>query len=140
MRPKHYSYPTRLASLPQEQRGASVTGIILLIIGIIVGVKLLIAIVPAQVGDYQLSKTIADELKKSNDNKESSQQFLQNLNKQLSINADYDTKAEDILTFTSKRTGELAVHKKYEVANNFFANIDIVNRFEGDITAAEAIH
>ena len=140
MRPKHYSYPTRLASLPKEQRGASVTGIILLLIVIIVGVKLVIAIVPAQVGDYQLSKTIADELKKSNDNKESSQQFLQNLNKQLSINADYNTKAEDILTFTSKRVGELAVHKKYEVANNFFANVDIVNRFEGDITAAEAIH
>ena len=140
MRPDHYSYPTNIANLPNNQRGASVTGIILLLIGIVVGVKLIIAIVPAQIGDYQLSKTLASELKKSNDNKETSKQFLDNVNKQLSINADYNTKAEDILTVKSERVGELAIHKKYEVTNNFFGNVDIVNRFEGDITAAEAIN
>lgn len=131
--------PNSLSSLPQQQRGASVTGIILLLIGIIVGVKLLVAIVPAQIGDYQLTKTLAAELKKSNDNKETSKQYLDNVNKQLSINADYDTKAEDILTFTSERAGELAIHKKYEVTNNFFGNVDIVNKFEGDISAADSL-
>lgn len=139
MQPNYNSYPTYLASLPKNQRGASVTGIVLLLIGIVIGVKLVIAIVPAQVGDYQLTKTLAIELKKSNDNKDTAKQFLENVNKQLTINADYNTKAEDILAFTSERVGELAVHKKYEVTNNFFSNVDIVNRFEGDITAAESI-
>ncbi|ERL55409.1 DUF4845 domain-containing protein [Psychrobacter aquaticus] len=120
------------------QRGASVTSTVLLIIALGVAVKLMIAIVPAQIGDYQLTKTVSAQLNESNSNNETAKQFVERVNKQLSINADYDTKAEDLLVFTNKKTGQLAVRKEYAVTKNFFANVDIVNRFEGDITMATA--
>ena len=115
------------------QRGASVTSIVFIIIALGVAVKLVVAIVPAQIGDYQLTKTLSAELKASNNNKETAKQFVERVDKQLSINADYDTKAEDVLTFKDKKAGQLAVYKKYEVTNKLFGNVDIVNRFEGDI-------
>ena len=120
------------------QRGASVTSIVFIIIALGVAVKLIVAIVPAQIGDYQLSKTLSTELKTSNNNKESAKQFIDRVDKQLSINADYDTKAEDVLTFKDKKAGQLAVYKNYEVTNKLFGNVDIVNRFEGDIDPTTA--
>ena len=120
------------------QRGASVTSIVFIIIALGVAVKLIVAIVPAQIGDYQLTKTLSAELKASNNNKETAKQFVERVDKQLSINADYDTKAEDILTFKDKKAGQLAVYKKYEVTNKLFGNVDIVNRFEGDIDPTTA--
>ena len=120
------------------QRGASVTSIVFIIIALGVAVKLIVAIVPAQIGDYQLTKTLSTELKTSNNNKESAKQFIDRVDKQLSINADYDTKAEDVLTFKDKKAGQLAVYKKYEVTNKLFGNVDIVNRFEGDIDPTTA--
>ena len=120
------------------QRGASVTSIVFIIIALGVAVKLIVAIVPAQIGDYQLTKTLSAELKTSNNNKESAKQFIDRVDKQLSINADYDTKAEDVLTFKDKKAGQLAVYKKYEVTNKLFGNVDIVNRFEGDIDPTTA--
>ncbi|MGO3271177.1 MAG: DUF4845 domain-containing protein [Psychrobacter sp.] len=118
------------------QRGASVTSIILIIMVLGVAAKLAVAIVPAQIGDYQLSKTLSAELKKSNENKETSNQFIQRVNRQLSINADYDTRADEVIVFTNKKIGELAIRKDYDITNNFFANVDIINRFEGDIEEA----
>lgn len=120
------------------QRGASVTSIVLIIIVLGIAAKLIIAIVPAQIGDYQLSKTLSAQLKESNKNNETAKQFVERVNKQLSINGDYDTKAEDVFTFTDKKTGQLAIHKQYAVTNTFFGNVDIVNRFEGDIEMAAA--
>ena len=120
------------------QRGASVTSIVFIIIALGVAVKLIVAIVPAQIGDYQLTKTLSAELKASNNNKETAKQFVDRVDKQLSINADYDTKAEDVLTFKDKKAGQLAVYKKYEVTNKLFGNVDIVNRFEGDIAPTTA--
>lgn len=120
------------------QRGASVTSIVFIIIALGVAVKLVVAIVPAQIGDYQLTKTLSAELKASNNNKETAKQFVERVDKQLSINADYDTKAEDVLTFKDKKAGQLAVYKKYEVTNKLFGNVDIVNRFEGDIDPTKA--
>ena len=120
------------------QRGASVTSIVFIIIALGVAIKLIVAIVPAQIGDYQLSKTLSSELKTANENKESAKQFMDRVNKQLSINADYDTKAEDVLTFKDKKAGQLAVYKNYEKTNNLFGNVDIVNRFEGDIDPTTA--
>lgn len=120
------------------QRGASVTSIVFIIIALGVAVKLIVAIVPAQIGDYQLTKTLSTELKASNNNKETAKQFVEHVDKQLSINADYDTKAEDVLTFKDKKAGQLAVYKKYEVTNKLFGNVDIVNRFEGDIDPTTA--
>lgn len=118
-----------------SQRGASVTSVVFIIIVLGVAAKLIVAIVPAQIGDYQLTKTLSAQLKESNANKETAKQFVERVNKQLSINADYDTKAEEVFTFTDKKTGQLAIHKQYEVTNKFFGNVDIVNRFEGDIDA-----
>ena len=120
------------------QRGASVTSIVFIIIALGVAVKLIVAIVPAQIGDYQMTKTLSAELKASNNNKETAKQFVDRVDKQLSINADYDTKAEDVLTFKDKKAGQLAVYKKYEVTNKLFGNVDIVNRFEGDIDPTTA--
>lgn len=124
----------QLSSL-SSQRGASVTSVILLLIGIVVAGKLLVAIVPAQIGDYQLNKELGSQLKEANSNNETAKQFLERVNRQMSVNADYDTSAEDVFTFTNKTTGELAIHKKYEKTSNFFGNVDIVSRFEGDIKA-----
>ena len=120
------------------QRGASVTNIVFIIIALGVAIKLIVAIVPAQIGDYQLTKTLSAELKESNNNKETAKQFVDRVDKQLSINADYDTKAEEVLTFTDKKTGQLAIHKQYEITNKLFGNVDIVNRFEGDIDGTTA--
>ena len=120
------------------QRGASVTNIVFIIIALGVAIKLIVAIVPAQIGDYQLTKTLSAELKESNNNKETAKQFVDRVDKQLSINADYDTKAEEVFTFTDKKTGQLAIHKQYEVTNKLFGNVDIVNRFEGDIDGTTA--
>ena len=121
-----------------SQRGASVTSIVFIIIVLGVAAKLIVAIVPAQIGDYQLTKTLSEQLKESNANKETAKQFVERVNKQLSINADYDTKAEEVFTFTDKKTGQLAIHKEYAVTNKLFGNIDIVNRFEGNIDATTA--
>jgi len=120
------------------QRGASVTSIVLMIIFLGVAIKLMIAIIPAQIGDYQLTKTLSSELKESNNNNETAKQFIERVDKQLSINADYDTKAEDVITFTNKKAGQLSIRKQYAVTNNFFGNVDILNRFEGDIDMATA--
>ena len=124
----------QLSSL-SSQRGASVTSIVLLLIVIVVAGKLLVAIVPAQIGDYQLSKLLTEQLTEANSRKESAAQFVERIDRQLSINADYDTSAKEIFTFTNNTTGQLAIHKKYEKTNNFFSNVDIVSRFEGDIKA-----
>ena len=120
------------------QRGASVTNIVLIIMLLGIATKLTVAIVPAQIGDYQLTKVLSAQLKEANNNKETAKQFVERVNKQLSINADYDTKAEDVFTFTDKKTGQLAIHKEYAITNNFFSNVDIINRFEGDVEMATA--
>ncbi|MBH0064064.1 DUF4845 domain-containing protein [Psychrobacter sp. SZ93C1] len=120
------------------QRGASVTSIVFIIMVLGIAAKLTVAIVPAQIGDYQLTKTLSTELLESNNNNETAKQFVARVNRQLSINADYNTTAEEVFTFTNKKTGQLAIYKQYAVTNNFFSNIDIVNRFEGDIDMAAA--
>lgn len=129
--------PQQLTSL-SAQRGASVTSIILLIVVIIVAIKLMIAIVPAQIGDYQFTKTLSAQLQDANTKNVTAKQFIEQVDKQLSINADYDTKVEDKIIFTSKKSGQLAIRKQYVETHNFFANVDIVSRFEGDIEAIQA--
>jgi len=120
------------------QRGASVTNIVLIIMLLGIATKLTVAIVPAQIGDYQLTKLLSAQLKEANSNNETAKQFVERVDKQLSINADYDTKAEEVFTFTDKKIGQLAIHKEYAITNNFFSNVDIINRFEGDVEMATA--
>lgn len=121
-----------------SQRGAGVTSIILLLVIIVIAGKLTIAIVPAQVGDYQLTKTLSEKLKEANKNGDTAKQFVEHIDQQLQINASYDTKAEEIFTFTNNKPGQLAIKKDYDITNNFFANVDIVNRFVGDIDSSSA--
>lgn len=121
-----------------KERGASVTSIVLFIISLGLLARLGIGIIPAYVGDYQFTKLVAQELKKANDAKQSDKQFMNNLAQQLSINANYDSKPEEMLIFTSKRPGALAVKSQYEVESNFYGQTFIVNRFEKDITSADA--
>ena len=56
------------------QRGASVTSIVLVIMVLGVAAKLIVAIVPAHIGDYQLNKTLSAQLKESNNNNETDRQ------------------------------------------------------------------
>lgn len=121
-----------------NQRGASVTTIIvgLAMAGIII--KLGLGIIPAYIGDYQFTKLVAGELKKANDAKQNERQFMQSLSQQLSINANYNTKPEEMIVFTNKTPGALAVKSQYEVESNFYGETFIVNRFEKDITAEDA--
>lgn len=126
----------QLSSL-SSQRGASVSGVVFLLIFIVIAGKLLGAIVPAQIGDYQLTKTLGAQLKEANSSNETPKVFIERVNRQLSVNADYETNAEDIIVFTNKKPGQLAIRKQYEKTSNFFGNVDIVNRFEGDINAVD---
>lgn len=125
-------------SIPKHEQGASVTSIVLIIIALGLLGKLAIGVIPAYVGDYQFTKLVAEELKKANGAKQSDKQFLNSLSHQLSINANYDAKPEEMLIFTNKTPGALAVKSQYSEETNFYGNTYIVNRFERDITEADA--
>lgn len=125
-------------STPKHEQGASVTAIVLIIVALGLLGKLAIGVIPAYVGDYQFTKLVAEELKKANVAKQSDKQFLNSLSHQLSINANYDAKPEEMLIFTNKTPGALAVKSQYSEETNFYGNTYIVNRFERDITEADA--
>ena len=124
-------------NLPSQQRGMSVTMMMVVIMLVVVCAKLGLAIIPAQVGHYQLKKSLAFELKKANDNKESPKDFMSNVAQQWNING-FDQKPEDVITITDNVPGALSINLKYEQANNFFGNVDILNRFDDTITAEDA--
>lgn len=121
-------------ALPSQQRGASVSGIVFLILALGMAVKLGLATIPAQISDYQMSKSIAIALKKSNDLKETQQQFLTGLESQWNINGTYK-KPADVFTMTDTTPGSLKVHKQYDAVSNLYGNVDVVSHFKGDITA-----
>ncbi len=127
----------QLSSL-SNQRGASVTTIILALAALGIIVKLGLGIIPAYIGDYQFTKLVASELQKANGAKQTERQFMSGLSQQLSINANYNTKPEEMLIFTNKTPGALAVKSKYEVESNLYGQTFIVNRFEKEIVAASA--
>lgn len=123
-------------SMLSKQRGASVTSIVLFLIALGLLAKLGVSVIPAYVGDYQFTKLVAKELKRANDAKQTDKQFLNSLSQQLSINANYDSKPEEMLVFTNKTPGALAVKSQYEVENKFYGQTYIVNRFEKNIDPA----
>lgn len=127
----------QVASL-SAQRGASVTTIVMTLIALGLLARLGIGVIPAYVGDYQFTKLVAQELKNANDAKMTDRQFLTNLERQLSINAHYDSKPEEMLIITNKTPGALAVKSHYAVESNFYGNTFIVNRFEKEIKPAES--
>lgn len=124
-------------NLASHQRGASVSGMVIMIVLMVVCAKIALAIIPAQVGHYQLKKSLAFELKKSNDNKESAKEFINNVNSQWHINGVYQ-KAEDVVEMLDSTPGQLSVRLNYDEASNFFGNVDIVNHFTDTITAEDA--
>ncbi|WP_019519874.1 DUF4845 domain-containing protein [Faucicola boevrei] len=124
-------------NLPSNQRGMGVTGIVLVISMLVICFKIGIGIAPAQVGNYQLKKSLAWELKKANDNKESEKEFLRNVEAQWSING-YNMSPKDVIEITKNTPGDMSVKLKYDEESNFFGNVFIVNRFEDDITAEDA--
>lgn len=124
-------------NLPSNQRGMGVTGIVFIICMLVLCFKVGIGILPAQIGNYQLKKTVAWELKKSNDNKESAKEFMQKVASQLSINGS-QMKATEVIEITKNTPGDMSVKLKYDEESNFFGNVFIVNRFEDDITAEDA--
>lgn len=127
----------QVASL-SAQRGASVTTIVMTLIALGLLARLGIGVIPAYVGDYQFTKLVAQELKNANDAKMTDRQFLANLERQLSINANYNSKPEEMLIITNKTPGALAVKSHYAVESNFYGNTFIVNRFEKEIKPAES--
>lgn len=128
---------THLPKLPSHQGGASVSGIVMFLLCLGIIVKLSLGIIPAQVGDYQITKSVTSALKKSNNAKENPQQFMAGLESQWNMNGIY-RKPADILTITDATPGQMSVHKEYQEASTLFGDVDIVNRFKGDITAADA--
>ena len=99
--------------------------------------KIGLGIIPAQIGNYQLKKSVAWELKKANDNKETDKTMLRNLQSQWSINS-FSAKPEEVIEFTSTTPGAMSLKLKYSEESNFFGNVFIVNRFEDEITAENA--
>ena len=136
--PKYQQMQQTMICHPHSQQGAGTSEIVFILLALGFFVKIGIAIVPAQINDYQLNKLIAEELKRANESKNTPKEFIERLNRQLNINGDYSTKAEEVVSFTNKKTGNLEVRTNYTVVNNFFGNVDIVNRFEKEITMADA--
>lgn len=125
-------------SLPNSQRGASVTSTVLLVIAIGLLAKFGLGVIPAYVGDYQFTKLVAQELKKANAAKQTEKQFLDSLSLQMSINANYTDNPKEMLVITNKNPGSLAVKSDYKVEYNYYGNTYIVNRFSKEITEADA--
>lgn len=123
-------------NLPSNQRGG-VSGIIILIFLLVLTAKIGMAIAPAQIGHFQIKKSVALELKKANENKESEKDLLRNLAAQWSVNA-YTIKPEDVITVVKSTPGDMSIKLAYEEESNFFGNVFIVNRFDETISAEDA--
>lgn len=124
-------------NLPSNQRGMGVTSIVLIVCMTVLCFKIGMGILPAQVGFYQLKKSLTWELKKANDLKENEKQLIQNLSSQWSVNS-FSAKPEEVVQVTKKTPGAMSVKLVYEEESNFFGNVFIVNRFEHTITAEDA--
>lgn len=127
----------QLSTLTKYQRGDGITGIVSTVIVFVMALKLGVAIVPAQVSDYQLTQAAESTLKKANDNKEGKDSVLGDLQRQLEINGSYGVKVEEMYTVKGG-TGNLSIEKKYEVENSLFPGVFITNKFEGEIKASDA--
>lgn len=121
-----------LSSL-NKQQGASISGVILLIIMLGLLGKFAVGVIPAYVGDFQLKKLVNDELHKANAAKQTERQFLDALDRQLSINANYNTNAKDIITFTNKTPGMMKVKLEYSTESQYYKGTYVVNRFSHEL-------
>lgn len=122
----------------QIQRGASVTSMMLFIIAAGLLGKFGMCTIPAYLSDYQLNKMLAQELKKANTDKDSAKDFLSTVNRQLNINGDYSTKAEEVVEFVSEIPGNLQIKTNYKVEKLYYGNTYVVTHFNKEINPADA--
>ncbi len=123
----------QLPTLAHHQRGEGIGGIVAMVIVFVMCLKLGVAIVPPQMTDRTLDKAIAEELAKANAKKASERQLIEAIRSQLEMNAMYDVNLEEMYTIGGN-TGNLSIHKKYQVESNLFPGVFITNKFEGEIT------
>ncbi|ELA09706.1 hypothetical protein MOMA_04870 [Moraxella macacae 0408225] len=124
-------------NLPNNQRGMSISGIVILICMLVVCFKVGLGILPAHIGNYQLKKSVAWELKKANENRISTKELMSNLASQWSING-FSKKPDEVVKIVKGTPGDISLKLVYAEENNFFGNVFIVNRFEDSITAEDA--
>lgn len=122
----------------KNQRGASVLGIVLIILCLGLLFKLAIGIIPAYVGEYQLRRLIAHEVKQANEAKLSDRKLLESVNRQLDINNRRDLKAQDVIQFVNRAPGSLRVKLVYEESYRYYGNTYIINRFNTEIKPKDA--
>lgn len=124
-------------NLPSSQQGMGVTSIVLLLCMLILCFKIGMGIIPAQVGHYQIKKSLTWELKKANESKATEKQLFQNLSSQWSINS-FSVNPNDVVKIIKNTPGDISVKLVYEEESSFFGNVFIVSRFEETITAEDA--
>lgn len=122
--------------LTSQKGESSVTTIVLVLFLIGIMIKLGIAIVPDQVGDYQLKKLISNELAQANAARAPESEFLRRLDTQMTINANYNIPLKEMMRITNKTPGQIKVHVNYEKESQFMGNVFVVNRFEYTLTGA----
>lgn len=86
-----------------NQKGASVTSVVLFFVVLGLVLKLGYSMIPAYVGNYQFTKLVAQELKRANDDKQDEKEFFKNLDRQLGLNASYNFTASDRLVVLNNK-------------------------------------
>lgn len=108
------------------QRGASMSGIMTMVILFVLIIKIIAGILPAYLNDRLIDDQISSILSRGGSNL-TQEKFLADLNTNLSRNNIHDKKAEDLVKF-GKGT-KLKVTKDYEERSNFVGNVDLVVKF-----------
>lgn len=108
------------------QRGASMGGIMTMVILFVLVLKIGVGIIPAYIDDRLIDDQITTMMNSGGTNM-TQEKFIADLNNRLSMNNIRDKKAEDLVKFG--KTAKLKVTKDYEVRSNFVGNVDLVVKF-----------
>lgn len=120
----------------KHQQGASMTGIVLMIIAVGLLGKFALAVVPDYISNYQLTKLVERELASANASNLSGEQFLETLKRQMDIDTIGLPKSDtNIVTVSRNTPGALAAKIKYQTENQYYGGTYITNRFDREIGA-----
>lgn len=120
----------------KHQQGASMTGIVLMIIAVGLLGKFALAVVPDYISNYQLTKLVERELASANASNLSGEQFLETLKRQMDIDTIGLPKSDTSIVTVSRNTpGALAAKIKYQTENQYYGGTYITNRFDREIGA-----
>lgn len=120
----------------KHQQGASMTGIMLMIIAVGLLGKFALAVVPDYISNYQLTKLVERELASANASNLSGEQFLETLKRQMDIDTIGLPKSDtNIVTVSRNTPGALAAKIKYQTENQYYGGTYITNRFDREIGA-----